>query len=280
MKQYIDQYIEHLALNRRFSPITIHNYKFRLKKFAETIPKNLQELTEEDIEEYSRLLAIQYPAPTQREYLICVKNFLKFLHRKKIITEFIYEIEMPKVSERPFVALTREEVSDFIDGCKTMRNKAIISLFYDTGIRVSELTNLKRDQINFDNGKVFITNGKGGKTRLAFITENTQKKLTAYLQTRHDNSPYVFISKRNKTKLTSEAIQVMVKKNADYIGLNKHITPHIFRHSFATNLLENGLDIRIVQELLGHKSITSTQIYTHITNQKLQQYHRQYHQSA
>ena len=280
MKQYIDQYIEHLTLNRRFSANTIHSYKIRLKKFNETVKKKPQELTEEDIEKYSRSLAQHYPASTQRDYLICAKNFLKFLGKKKIITELIYEIEMPKVPERPLIFLTPEEVSAFIDGCKTLRNIAIISLLYDTGLRISELTNLKRNQIDFNNGKVIITNGKGGKIRLAFITSDTKERLTAYLKTRHDNSPYLFINKNSKTKLTIQGVECFIKITADYIGQDKNITPHTFRHSFATNLLENGLDIRIVQELLGHKSITSTQIYTHITNQKLQQYHHQYHQSA
>ncbi|MCL5094135.1 MAG: tyrosine-type recombinase/integrase [Patescibacteria group bacterium] len=164
-----------------------------------------------------------------------------------------------------------------------LRDKAILETLFSTGLRVSELVSLNRKQINLDRGELLIK-GKGGKERIVFLSERAKDSIKNYLNKREDNFEPLFVrfskggvDEGEYLRLTSRSIQRMIKKYAALAGILKKVTPHVLRHSFATDLLVNGADIRSVQEMLGHASITTTQIYTHITNQKLRGVHQKYH---
>jgi site-specific recombinase XerD len=205
------------------------------------------------------------------------------------------KIELSKIPERTVEFLTREELEKLFryadDGKQIgLRNRAILEMLYSTGLRISELVNLDRQNIDFDKGE-FSVRGKGKKVRIVFMSDRAKSWLKEYLDSRDDNYDPLFINHRrprNKKKgdldltgqhrrLTEYTIQEMVRVTGAKAGIIKHVTPHTIRHSFATELLLNGADIRSVQEMLGHSSITTTQIYTHITNNKLKEIHQKFH---
>jgi len=167
-----------------------------------------------------------------------------------------------------------------------IRDRAILALFFSTGLRVSELCNLKKVDINLQKSE-FSVRGKGGKVRVVFIDENARESLKRYLAGRDDKNEYLFISYGHTNKplavsrellaITPRSVQRMIRKYAKAGGITKHVSPHTMRHSFATDLLIGGADLRSVQEMLGHKSVTTTQIYTHVTNKHLQEVHRAFH---
>jgi site-specific recombinase XerD len=249
---------------------------------------------------------------TQNYHLIALRAFLKYLTKQDIKTLAPEKIELPKNPQRQvefldrgelgrlFLAVTREK-----NELARLRDYAILETLFSTGLRVSELCSLKRDSINVDRGE-FTVRGKGGKLRLVFLSDEAAAALKKYLSKRKDNSKALFITHsrigmsvekeiesqgyespspspshqgRGKTAvgLTPRSIQRIIKKYARLAGIVKKITPHTLRHSFATDLLQNGADIRSVQTLLGHSSITTTQIYTHITNEGLREIHKKFH---
>ena len=175
-----------------------------------------------------------------------------------------------------------------------LRDSAILELLFSSGVRISELVQLKTKQMNFERGE-FTVRGKGDKLRLVFMSGEAIRALQLYLMKRHDNNPALFVShskigntierqiesiggsKENVPGLTARSVQRLVKKYAMLAGIMHKVTPHTFRHSFATDLLQNGADIRSVQTLLGHASITTTQIYTHVTNSQLREVHKKFH---
>jgi len=277
MKKSIEQFLDYLQFNRRLSPQTIKSYRMRLEIFLRTVKKQPQDLSMDDIELYSRELAKRHSPATQRHYLTTLKIFLDYLFRKKITEESLGEIEMPKVPDKIPTVLTSEQIDDFIDGCKTNRDKAIVSLLYDTGMRLHEILKLKKNEMDYKNHKIVIR-GKGNKVRPVFFDSTTEARILKYLEERTDNNSYLFVtSGKEARQIQPTTLQYMVKRVAEYVGLPREVSVHTFRHSMATTLLNNGLDIRIVQELLGHKNISTTQIYTHITNSQLQRYHQEYH---
>ena len=163
------------------------------------------------------------------------------------------------------------------------RDRAILELLFSTGMRVSELANLEIEKINLERDE-FTVRGKGDKPRVVFLTQTAKQAVKEYLAKRHDVSPFIFVchdrakGKRGQTgPLTPRSIQRIVEHYAKAAGITKHITPHTLRHTFATDLLRSGADIRSVQSMLGHESITTTQIYTHVTNQRLREVHNKYH---
>ena len=165
----------------------------------------------------------------------------------------------------------------------SLRDRAILELLFSTGLRVSELANLKIEQVNLKREE-FTVRGKGGKLRIVYISSTAKDALQAYLAKRRDASPYLFVCHDRAQKgraqhagLTPRSIQRLVEHYAVQAGITKHITPHTLRHTFATDLLMGGADIRSVQSMLGHASITTTQIYTHITNQQMKEVHRKFH---
>jgi len=232
---------------------------------------------------------------TQNIHIIALRSFLKHCAKNDWPTLAPEKVELAKQPGRMVEYMTREELERLfatVDTAKItgMRDRAILEMLYSTGLRISELVALNRQNVNLDLGE-FHVRGKGQKVRIVFISERAKTWLLDYLDLREDSYEPLFLNHRrtrNRKKddldlkgehrrLTEYTIQDMVRNTAINAGITKHVTPHTLRHSFATELLLNGADIRSVQELLGHSSITTTQIYTHITNSKLKEVHDRFH---
>lgn len=229
---------------------------------------------------------------TQNYYLIALRSFLKFLNRQGIKSLDANQIELAKSDERQITFLEINELDDLLSKpdlstIQGVRDLAILTLLFATGLRVSEVANLKKDDINLEK-KEFSVKGKGGKIRVVFMDEIAIAAIKKYLARRHDPSDYLFVGYghtnhpdnnliEKEERISPRSIQRMIKKYAAEAGITKDVTPHVLRHSFATDLLMNGADLRAVQALLGHSSITTTQIYTHVTDQHLQDVHTAFH---
>lgn len=222
---------------------------------------------------------------TQNYHIVVLRSFLKYLAKNDIKTLPPEKIELAKIPERQVNFLEAEEIEQLLDfnpanNLRRLRDKAILELLFSTGLRVSELTNLNRADINLKKDE-FSVRGKGEKIRPVFTSAKSREAIRAYLNRRADLESAMFVSiPKNKTaptQLTPRSIERMIKKYAIRAGIAKKITPHTLRHSFATDLLINGADIRSVQAMLGHSSIATTQIYTHITNRQLREVHEAFH---
>ncbi len=251
---------------------------------------------------------------TQNYHLIALRSFLKYLARLDLPSLAADRIELADTPDRPITFLEPEELVRLLQAPKPTtlmgaRDFAILAMLFSTGLRVAELTGLDRDQVNLKTDELTVV-GKGGKARLVFISEEARESLANYLKRRKDRDPALFVrhGKRavaisrmprkkspespttqddyalkidgnatSQLRLTPRTIQRIVKKYAKKAGITKDVHPHTLRHSFATDLLGNGADIRSVQQLLGHSSITTTQIYTHVTNKQLRDIHRKFH---
>jgi len=300
----ITSFLEYLEIEKGRSTTTAKNYHHYLKTFADFAKgQKIEEpaqITSELVTKYR--LALNRSAKiksksTQNYYLIALRSFLKYLGKKNIQTLPPEQIELAKTDERQITFLDHDELERLLSSIDTntlhgKRDKAILDLLFSTGLRVSELSNLKKEDINLETGE-FSVKGKGGKVRVVFIDEAAKKSLEQYLSGRNDKSEYLFISyghsnkiqvtplgMRNKIQekpITPRSIQRMIHKHAIAAGITKNVTPHVLRHSFATDLLMGGADLRAVQSLLGHSSVTTTQIYTHVTDQHLKEVHQAFH---
>lgn len=230
---------------------------------------------------------------TQAYHVIVLRTFLKYLSKADIKTLAAEKIEVGKTPDRQVDFLELDEVVELlhqVDGTdlRSLRDRAMLELLFSAGLRVSELIGLNRDSINFSKEE-FSVRGKGNKLRIVFTSSEAKQALTRYLEKRTDVDPALFIRYSKKglenqsvrdqesLRLTPRTVQRLVKHYAKKAGIIKDIHPHTLRHSFATDLLANGADIRSVQSMLGHASITTTQIYTHITNERLKEVHKNFH---
>ncbi len=274
LKKYVEEY---LITEYNTSKNTVLSYKydlFGLVRFYNY--QNIVNLKKEDIQEYLRVKTDA--SKTKAHHLTSINNFYKYLAGENIIKINPCEsIKMPKIEKKLPVYLTIEEVDKLLD-IKTntpylKRNKAMLELLYASGIRISELCNLTMSNL-FLNDDLIKVLGKGSKERIIPINNSAKGYLIDYLTYGRPyllgtkDSEYVFISSRH-TKITRQAFFKILKQICDEKHIEKNISPHILRHSFATHLINNGADLRIVQELLGHSDIATTQIYTHLTNEKL-----------
>ena len=296
LKRLINQFLEYLEIERNRSKQTVQNYNFYLKRFARwaknPAPKNISL----DLIRRYRLWLNRFKDTkgqtlkknTQNYHLIALRSFLKYLAKIDIKTLSPEKIELGKNPERVVDFLEGPDLERLLDAplkansseVIKRRDKAILELLFSTGLRVSELSNLKREQVNLKKDE-FTVVGKAKKPRIVFLSEKARMSLKNYLPLRTDVSPYLFVSHDRANKgeggLTTRSIERVVKKYSKIAGITKKVTPHTMRHSYATDLLMNGADIRSVQSMLGHSSITTTQIYTHITNQQLRDVHKKYH---
>lgn len=278
--QELEKYTnEYLFTEYNTSKNTRDSYLYDLKELALSYNnKNIAHLTKEDIQEYLRKLTNK-KSRTKAHYLTVFNNFYTYLVKESIIKVNPCEtIKMPKLEKKLPEYLTIEEIDKLLD-IKTntayeKRNKAMLEMLYATGMRISELINLTMSNIYLEDNMVKVF-GKGSKERIIPFNDYAKEYLIDYLEFGRSellgikNSEYVFISSRH-SKITRQAFFKILKKLCEEAGINKNISPHILRHSFATHLLHNGADLRIVQELLGHSDISTTQIYTHLTNEKLE----------
>lgn len=276
LERYVNEY---LFTEYNTSKNTRDSYLYDLKELALFYNnKNISFLQKEDIQEYLRKL-VNKKARTKAHYLTVFNNFYNFLVKENIISINPCEnIRMPKLEKKLPEYLTVEEIDKLLN-IKTntayeKRNKAMLEMLYGTGMRISELINLTMSNIFLEDKMVKVF-GKGSKERIIPTNDYALECLKDYLQFGRGEllgtktSEYVFISSRH-SKITRQAFFKIIKKLCEEAGIKKNISPHILRHSFATHLLHNGADLRIVQELLGHSDISTTQIYTHLTNEKLE----------
>jgi site-specific recombinase XerD len=298
LEKLITDFLEYLEVERGRSVRTIRNYDFYLKRFAVWSKQAPPEkITKETVRAYRLWLnrAVEgrgedtLKKSTQNYHLIALRSFLKYLAKRDVSSLAPEQIELAKQSRRTVEFLETDELSRLLtmpqkhaEGLIAKRDQAILALLFSTGMRVSELANLKIYQINLKRDE-FTVRGKGDKPRVAFISDDAKKTVGAYLDARRDASPFLFVSHdrakggREAGPLTPRSIQRSVERYSKLAGITKKITPHTLRHTFATDLLLNGADIRSVQSLLGHESITTTQVYTHITNKQLKDVHRKFH---
>lgn len=293
IKNLLQDYLNHLEIEKNRSVKTRVNYERYLKKFLEFSKVSRPEQISQDLVRQYRLWLNRQSLKknTQNYYLIALRNFLKYLAKRDVETLSADKIELGKQSERQVSFLEGNELERLLSASqgpslKLLRDKAILELLFSTGLRVSELCGLNRDSMNLSskNGSdEFPIRGKGDKIRLVFLSENAKTALKSYLEKREDVDPALFIrnmknyNKADNLRLTSRSVERIIKYYAAKAGLSKKVTPHTIRHSFATDLLINGADIRSVQALLGHSNIATTQIYTHITDKQLREIHQAFH---
>ncbi len=307
MNKKIRDFLEYIELERGHSQLTIRNYSSYLEKFAEfaeeqgitTVSKiDLELIKKWRLELHRKNLSNK----TLNYYMIAIRSFLKYLSKMDIKSLSPEKIELADTPDREIHFLEKEEVERILEafsgnGILDLRNRAILETLFSTGLRVSELASLDRDKINLERNE-FSISGKGGKRRVVFLSDEASEYLSKYLNKRHDTDSAVFIKEKRKTKnkeekteekqttgkfedlggrLTVRQIERIVKEAAKKAGVVKKVTPHTMRHSFATDILRSGADLRSVQNLLGHSSITTTQAYTHITDKHLREIHKKFH---
>ena len=245
---------------RGLSPLTIRNYSFFVDKFLASANKQAENLNQDDVKKYLYSL---YETKSKNTIMLAAAS-IKFLYQEILHKDFA-QIKMPKKDKSLPEVLTKEEVSKLLNAAETKKSKLILSLLYSSGLRVSELVNLKPENINFDEKIGKVKAGKGSKDRMFIISGDLLKDLKDFTRKR-DDCKYLF----SKDKpLTTRNVQKIVKNVRQKSGIQKKITPHTLRHSFATHLLEEGTDIRMIQALLGHASLNTTQIYTHISTEQI-----------
>lgn len=294
-------FLEHLEIEMNRSPRTLDSYARALTAFFKRARiQTPGDITAETVHTYRLALNRQVnrrgtplKKNTQAYHIIVLRSFLKFLAKQNIQTLPAEKIEVGKVPDRQVEFLEYDEVERLLaaaDGStvQILRDRAILELLFSAGLRVSELTALDRSHVNLDKEE-FSVRGKGSKLRIVFLSLSAKQAIQHYLDKRSDIDPALFVSFqkkglvnkknaiRNSRRLTPRSVARLVKYYATKAGIVKDVHPHTLRHSFATDLLVNGADIRSVQAMLGHSSITTTQIYTHITNERLKEVHRTFH---
>ncbi len=307
LKALKTQFLEYTEIEKGRSLKTVENYDHYLTRFLEFAKTdNPSNITDTLVREF-RLWLNRQPSKynkegggtvrkrTQNYYMIALRAFLKYLAREDIKSLAPDRIELAKIPERELDLITPVELKRLMDSpsgsdIKDLRDKAILEMLFSTGLRVSELCSLSADiDLSRDD---FSIRGKGGKIRVVFISDEAKDAVRKYLAARKDMSEALFVQvdsgiggnskkKDNKVKelksLDKRSIERIVKGHATKAGIYKKVTPHVLRHMFATDLLGNGADIRSVQVMLGHASITTTQIYTHVTDSKLREIHKKFH---
>lgn len=302
----IEEFLEHLEIESGRSKKTIDNYRLYLERFLEIATEILNkddikasDLSRELLRRY-RLKLNRYGSEngnedlkviTQTYHLIALRGFLKYLSRREIKSLDPSLVELPHVVRKQVTFLHFDEVEDMLNQIDTsdesgLRDRAIIELLYSGGLRVSELVNLNRDSINLER-REFMVRGKGSKDRPIFISEACADRVRDYLDARTDSLPALFLNNSrnlnevdtsgNYRRITARSVERIVEKYARLAGITKHVSPHTLRHSFATDLLMNGADLRAVQSMLGHADISTTQIYTHVTDAHLRDVHEKFH---
>ncbi len=299
LSKLVTDFLEYLELERNTSQLTIKNYDHYLKRFLDFAGNiEVKNIDLNLIRKY-RLYLSRWADPntqkplkriTQNYFMIALRAFLRYLARIDIETLSAEKVELGNIDPRPFKILDDSHLKQLLDAPDTskkdgIRDRCILETLFSTGLRVSELASLNRDTINLGRREFGII-GKGGKERVVFISDLAANSLEKYLNARKDSFKPLFIRFQGKVdsanggeamRLTTRSIERIVEKYVKALGLPVKATPHTLRHSFATDLLINGADIRSVQEMLGHSSIQTTQIYTHVTNAHLKDVHKAFH---
>jgi site-specific recombinase XerD len=315
IREYKNQFLEYLEVEKQRAPNTIENYGRYLEKFIIWAKIESPEEINDDLIRNFRLHLNRFQNEkgqglkkiTQNYYIIALRCFLKYLAKRDVETLQAEKVEIGKTPEREVDFLENSEMERILESAggtsfKSLRDRAIMELLYSAGLRVSELVSINREKLNLKSGELSVR-GKGSKIRVVFISDTAKKSLEAYLKKRTDVDPALFVrdaksqekfsvkggslstrqagasggKNKESLRLTPRSIQRIVKYYAVKAGIVKDVHPHTLRHSFATDMLTNGADIRSVQAMLGHSSITTTQIYTHVTNPHLKEVHKTFH---
>lgn len=296
--ELILDYVESLEVEGGRSARTAENYKLYLERFVEFSEDiKVENITTEVVRRYRLWLnrhknhnGEELATITQSYHLIALRGFLKYLSERDVPSLSPDKIKLPKTSRKQVTFLHYDEVKQLIDVIDTsneegLRDRAIVELLFSSGLRVSELVNLDRGHVNTKR-REFMVRGKGQKDRPVFVSDAAAQWVENYLDARLDNLPPLFLSySRNNIasrtgdyrRLGARSIQRMISKYARLAGITKHVSPHTMRHSFATDLLMNGADLRSVQSMLGHSNIATTQVYTHVTDEHLREVHEKFH---
>lgn len=315
MKEAIERFLEYCELDRNLSQKTVRMYAYYMSFFQSWIEGGkkteegkqqikgkritVEDIDSETIRRFRLYLSRDYFNPykgalkkqTQNYFLVALRSFFRFLIKKNLTVLSPEMIELGKLRDRTIKFLTDEEMHKLLIAPNTkkirgLRDRTILEVLFSTGLRVSELVGLNRDQVNIAAGEFGII-GKGGKARVVFLSKSAKQWLTSYLNSRTDPYRPLFIRYSGpkvrdgltdeKLRLTTRSVERLVDKYRKVAGIVIRIGPHVLRHSFATDLLQHGADIRSVQEMLGHKNIATTQIYTHVTNFRLKEVHQKFH---
>ncbi|OIP57369.1 MAG: hypothetical protein COX79_05020 [Candidatus Levybacteria bacterium CG_4_10_14_0_2_um_filter_36_16] len=301
----IQTFLEYLEIEKNASKLTTRNYRLYLTRFSDWLHKEypgktINDLNIDIIRKYRVYLSgyvnekqMGLKRITQSYYIIALRSFLRFLVRNDYDTLAPEKIDLPKGESQSLKFLEQEHLKTLFEAVdvskndqKSLRDRAILEMLFSTGLRVSELVKLNRDSINFDT-REFGVIGKGGRARVVFMSDSACFWLSKYFEMRTEPFKPIFIryakevmaeNNGEKMRLTARSVERIVEKYVRLARIPIKATPHTMRHSFATDLLSNGADIRSVQEMLGHKNISTTQIYTHVTNPQLKEIHRKFHQ--
>jgi len=287
----IDQFIDHLWLEDGLSKNTLNSYRFDLSIFvnwlAETKKIELLDVSELEIQEF---LAFKFPTSKSRSIsrlLATLRRFFRFLLREnKIKEDPTLKIQTPKIPKSLPKSLSEDEVEGLLEApdIKTdvgMRDRSMLELLYACGLRVSELVGIQLTEVILSDGVIRVT-GKGSKTRLVPMGEEAVDWIKKYLAESRQNilnkqtSKFLFVTNRGG-EMTRQAFWYLIKKYALMANIDKPMSPHILRHAFATHLINHGADLRVVQMLLGHSDISTTQIYTHVARERLKKLHQEHH---
>ncbi len=297
------QFLEYLEIEKGRSVHTVTNYDHYLSRFLEyTKVTNPSDLSETMVREY-RLWLNRQPGTkvgrqqdtlkrrTQNYYLIALRAFLKYLRKRGVESLNPERIELAKVPERSLDLISSDELNRLLSApdattLSGLRDRAMLELLFSTGLRVSELCALSQEDVDLSRDE-FSVRGKGDKVRVVFLSDTAREAIRTYLKDRKDFDDAMFVQygknvkqdevKNKDLRLTSRSVQRIIKKYATIAGITRKVTPHVIRHSFATDLLSNGADLRSVQALLGHANIATTQIYTHVTDKHLRDIHKKFH---
>lgn len=302
LKQLIEDFLNYLTIERGSSPLTTRNYSHYLSRFvlwceSSNVELKLASITPQVIQKY-RLYLAQLPSgvgtvigkKTQGYHIIALRSFLKWCNRVGYEAMPAENLDLPKIADRQVSFMTGEQVDRLLSAPSMgsivgKRDKAILEVLFSTGLRVSELVNLDRDKVDLVRREFGIV-GKGGRARVVFLSSRAAEWVKLYLAARHDHWQPLFVRHKGKIdptmddedmRLTVRSVQRLVKKYALKVKIPVEVTPHVIRHSYATDLLIAGADLRSVQEMLGHKNVATTQIYTHVTNRQLKNVHEQFH---
>ncbi|MCM8784663.1 MAG: site-specific tyrosine recombinase XerD [Candidatus Omnitrophica bacterium] len=282
-EQLIDKFINHILIEKNLSLNTALAYKNDLYKFKNFIEEKRINPNKVDYETFTSFIIFlkrkSYSSTSIVRIISSIRSFYKFIIARGLIKNLEINIESPKIEKKLPDVLTEQEVEKLLNvekiSRKHLRNLAILELFYSSGLRISELCNLKLSNIDLENGFIKVK-GKGNRERICLLNKTAIELLRQYLKERNGIDSYLFLNNQNK-KISRQSVWKIVKKYAKYAGIEKNVKPHTLRHTFATHLLERGLDLRVLQELLGHKSIATTEIYTHLNRKKIKEIYKKYH---
>jgi site-specific recombinase XerD len=287
VEKLLRDYLNYLEIEKNRSPKTRENYEHYLSEFLKfSKARAPKDITDGAVREFRMALARREGLKriTQSYYVIALRNFLKYLAKRDVKALAAEKIELPKIPSRQIETLEYADLERLLvapkgTGLRALRDRAILETFFSTGLRLSELCALPR-YIDLKRGEVSVR-GKGDKVRVVFISDSAREAIRQYLAKRGDAEEKLFVSIDKSGKaigpVTPRSVQRMVAARAKEAGIAKPIHAHLLRHSFATDLLMNGADLRSVQELLGHANISTTQVYTHLTNKALREVHKAFH---